>query len=397
MERISQKNTSIDMSNERTAIDQTTEEDSVAAFAIKGRDYKCPSCKELLIVRKGQKNRHHFAHHSLDKEDKCEYYDGPNMNSQKYTDVAESREHIQGKEYMCKIKKEKIIIVSRPCATGQCNTTDEFIIKKLDSANEELICEEPMLLADGRTIQPDVKLIDKHTREVLQVYEIYKSSRTLETNRPDLTWFEFDQKELRDTFLDPSYNNHETVFLKCIRQNIKCQRCVHEENILFDRIQKQKEEIEARKQKQREEREQQQIIREKIMFKIKLFKAIANATTDTQIKNKSLNSHEMFLNYQTFFCKRGWLSERQLFYLDKPYYHNNKEISFEYWQKHEEEVLGMISGKNMKECQTCHKKYTKNYFSNCRICKVELCEKNCLRYDGNTGSVYCVNHSSADD
>jgi hypothetical protein len=343
MERINKKNTSINMSKERTAIDQTTGEESVAAFAIESRLYKCPYCHEILQKpAKGPKNKHHFRHFAKKEGEKCEYYDGATMYDEKYVAEAESREHIQGKQYFKKIVEEKTIIVSRPCATGQCNTTDEFTINKRNDDTEVIIIEHPMKLKDGRNIKPDLAKVNQETLEVKEVYEIYNSSRTLETNRPDLIWFEFNQQQLFERYHDPSYNNHETVFLTCIRKNIKCQRCVHEENILFNRIQKQKEEIEARKQKQREERKQQQIIREKIMFKIKLFKAIADATTDIKIKNNSLNSHEMFLNYQTFFCKREWLSEKQLFYLDKPYYHNNKEISFEYWQKHEEEVLAMI-------------------------------------------------------
>jgi len=318
---------------ERTAIDQTTGEDALAAYAISSREYKCPCCDELLIIRKGEKNRHHFAHYSSSKEEKCEYYDGPSMYDSKYMEKAETRQHIQGKKYFKKIVEEKTIIVSRPCATGQCNTIQEFVINRRNPENEVISIEHPMKLKDGRNITADLAKVDQDTHEVKEVFEIYKSSRTLETNRPDLIWYEFNQQQVYERYHDQSYNTYETILLTCIRCNIKCQRCVHAENMLLNRQQ-----IEEKEKKNIEDR---------LRFKITFFseKFVSSFCEE----EKDFEKIKMFKSFQEQYSKKKTLSSKQLWHLNNPVYLGKRYISFEYWQKNEEELLKDIKGREEDE------------------------------------------------
>lgn len=322
---------------ERTAIDMTTGEDSLADYAIESRLYKCPYCLEILEKpAKGPKNKHHFRHFPKKEGENCQYYKGPNMYDEKYVAEAESREHIQGKHYFKKIVEEKTIIVSRPCATGQCNTVDEFIINKRNDDTEVIIIEHPMKLKDGRNIKPDLAKVNQETLEVKEVYEIYKSSRTLETNRPDLIWFEFSQQQVFDRYHDPSYNNHETVLLTCIRKNIKCQRCVHAENILLNR--------------QQIEESEKKNIEERIRFKRTFFSA--KFVSSFCEEEKDFEKIKMFNSFQEQYSKKKTLSSKQLWHLKNPVYLGNtcnRSISFEYWQKHEDEILKIIKGPEEEE------------------------------------------------
>ena len=45
------------------------------AIASKSEQYVCPDCSKDLILKKGQKNAHHFAHYK--STNPCTYYDKP--------------------------------------------------------------------------------------------------------------------------------------------------------------------------------------------------------------------------------------------------------------------------------------------------------------------------------
>jgi hypothetical protein len=301
---------------ERGAIDQSNDEYSIPRYAIKSRQYKCPCCNEMLILKKGLKNRHHFAHFAQD--DKCQFYDETKKNQYDYDRVNECNLHKQAKKILKRMLEDKTLIVNRHCATMQCNTHIEFIIKP-NELNETIEIEKPTILADGRLIKPDV--IKMKGNEIVEIYEIFDSHRTDEDNRINLNWYEFKATEIIDKYYDVSYNLFETVLLKCCRQTIKCTKCViAEQNYLLEykRSQKLAEENAAFLKKRADERAEF-IRREEEECKIKKQELLKKL--DYKIGKQPDN--EFWKSLKTQLIRKGELSEKQIYHINKPIYISN--------------------------------------------------------------------------
>jgi len=301
---------------ERGAIDQSNDEYSIPRYAIKSRQYKCPCCNEILILKKGTKNRHHFAHFAQD--DKCQFYDETKKNQYDYDRVNECNLHKQAKKVLKRMLEEKTLIVNRHCATMQCNTHIEFIIKLKE--NETIEIEKPMNLADGRLIKPDV--IKMSGNEIVEIYEILDSHRTEEDNRMNLNWYEFKATEIIDKYYDASYNLFDTILLKCCRQTIKCSKCIKTEQDYLARCEyillKNKEENERilrisreNVEKFKKEREEKERNKNDILKKI-----------DYKIGKQPEN--EFWQSLKSQLIRKGELSDKQIYHINKPIYiYNN--------------------------------------------------------------------------
>ena len=299
---------------ERGAIDQSNDEYSIPKYAIKSRKYKCPCCDEYLILKKGLKNRHHFAHFAQDN--KCEFYDDSKKNQYIYDRVNEQNLHKQAKKVLKRILEEKTIIIIRPCATMQCKTEIEFIIKP-DQYNETIEIEHSMNLADGRHIKPDVVKLSK-SKEILEIYEIFDSHKTEEENRLNLKWYEFQAKQIIEKYYDVSYNLFDTVLLKCCRQTIKCLKCITAEQeylLRCDRMRlKNQEENErilriSRENAERFKKEQD----EKEKRKNDILKKL-------ELKIEKQPENEFWPSLKLQLIRKGELSEKQIYCINKPIY-----------------------------------------------------------------------------
>jgi hypothetical protein len=291
---------------ERGAIDQTNDEYSIPKYAIKSRQYKCPCCNEYLILKKGSKNRHHFAHFAQDN--KCEFYDDNKKNKYIYDRVNEHNLHKQGKKVLKRMLEEKTIIVSRPCATMQCKTEIEFIIP-IRKLNETINIEYTMKLENGRLIKPDVVKISE-TNEILEIYEIFDSHRTEEENRLNMKWYEFQATEIIEKYYDSSYNKYETVLLKCFRQIVKCSKCIIAEQDYL---------LRCERMRQQNKEDNDRILRisqenaERFKIKNDIFKKL-----DYKIEKQPWNDFWQSLKSQLI--SKGNLSEKQIYHINKPIY-----------------------------------------------------------------------------
>ena len=62
------------------AINKATSQYEIPGIANKKNKYKCPDCNKDVILKKGEKVIHHFAHRA--DTEPCNYYSGPNESQQ---------------------------------------------------------------------------------------------------------------------------------------------------------------------------------------------------------------------------------------------------------------------------------------------------------------------------
>jgi|694.fasta_scaffold77331_6 hypothetical protein len=192
------------------AIDNITKEYVNIACAKKGEKYECPECNGEVILRKGEKNRIHFAHK---KESNCEYYEHP----------SESQIHKDGKMLIkMLIEKNKLEIYKEceECCEKQIMKIPEYTKEKMVKLeysfrydlNENIIKEEGVLRI------ADIAYINEK-EEIIWIIEILNTHKTKEEDRPE-PWNEIDAKEL----LKKDIKENEKVEIKCSRKNT-CKKC----------------------------------------------------------------------------------------------------------------------------------------------------------------------------
>ena len=84
------------------AIKKGTWEYKLVSEGIKKEEYECPECNKEVILRKGEKNRVHYAHK---KENKCEYYEKP----------SESQIHKEGKKLIKRLIEKNWLEIYKEC------------------------------------------------------------------------------------------------------------------------------------------------------------------------------------------------------------------------------------------------------------------------------------------
>jgi hypothetical protein len=181
------------------------------AIATKSEQYVCPDCSKDLILKKGQKNAHHFAHYK--STNPCTYYDKP----------SESQIHKDAKLLLKNLlDNKKQLTFIRKCI-GTCgNKPEEYEIPVVTDTSK--IVTEHRFMHNGPKIA-DVAYID--SGEIVCIFEICNTHKTDEINRPE-PWFEIDALDLIN-----SVNRQENeIIIQCIRENfcgkcipVKCHRC----------------------------------------------------------------------------------------------------------------------------------------------------------------------------
>ncbi len=84
------------------AIKKFNDEYENVCNAKKENEYKCPECESDVILRKGTKNRIHFAHK---KESNCQYYEHP----------SESEIHKEGKRVIKMLLEKNELNIYKKC------------------------------------------------------------------------------------------------------------------------------------------------------------------------------------------------------------------------------------------------------------------------------------------
>jgi hypothetical protein len=187
------------------AIDTENDQYTHPTKATKDKKYKCPECKEDVVLKQGVIRRHHFSHKSGTK---CSFYNHPE----------ESEIHKNGKFILKNLlEQHKHITFYRYCYG--CQTKIE---KKAPTLEDQCkIILEYSFLYEKKQCKADIGQISKES-EIECIYEIYHSHKTSESARPE-PWF-----EVSATYLSYLYNQNQLdsdhITLPCIRI-VSCDKC----------------------------------------------------------------------------------------------------------------------------------------------------------------------------
>ena len=195
----------------RGAINDATHKYEFPNVASKLNKYKCPACNKYIILRKGEKNKPHFAHFtSNDNEiESCSFYSHEN----------ESDIHKAAKALMKVISENHSYIhFHRTCDV--CHHPTNF---KVMTKNTRCVFEFQFNY-NGSKKQADIALIREDDDMMVCIFEICHTNTTKEENRPD-PWFEIKAQTLMDeTNKSLNINENGEFNIKCTRQYI-CPAC----------------------------------------------------------------------------------------------------------------------------------------------------------------------------
>ena len=192
------------------AIQVDTNEYVLPYKAEKNKKYKCISCQQKLILKKGNIRKCHFSHYS---ESGCSYYEHP----------SESELHKDAKyKFSSWLKKKQSINLSWNCSKfcyygKPCGNNDDEMVHTIGyEENDEVVIEYRDV---NNKYIADVAVINNN--EVRYIFEI-KYTHSTTTNRPE-PWFEINAKEI----LEEENNIDDSIYLTCIRNDIPryCNDC----------------------------------------------------------------------------------------------------------------------------------------------------------------------------
>lgn len=188
------------------AINNSTEKYEFPLIAKKEYKYKCPVCRDLVILRKGKRRIHHFAHRRVNN---CCFYENPH--------VYETELHKNAKERLKDILNNKgVVIITNKCNAG---THYEKVNIKYSEHSNALV--EYTFHHNDSVKRADVALIDISNNSIQYIFEIYATHK--QNNRPE-PWFEISASAI-NIMADNDNNLYE---FECIRDNKECQSCLTE-------------------------------------------------------------------------------------------------------------------------------------------------------------------------
>jgi hypothetical protein len=218
----------------------------------------CECCGESLIAKKGDTNRHHFAHKA---NSQCVY----NKNANGSGGVGAA--HINAQEKIYKYYNDykiSIRIKCHPikCSSGSmCRTWGEFDLKKRFPPSEYIMEIEYYYRTNGSICQFDIAILSKTNITAPPVYniEILDTHATKEEKRMNVEWVEISAKEVNDKIVY-SGDIKPILIYECKRNDNtvdnKCDNCVQYQRKREQWIQEQQEQYLQRQQEQEEYLEQ---------------------------------------------------------------------------------------------------------------------------------------------
>lgn len=190
------------------AINKATDEYVFPINALKKDKYICPFCETDIIFKCGKKRANHYSHK-------------PHSNCCYYTRPSESQIHKDGKRLMKKFldDRQKLFI------WRHCNCCDEDVeVLTLNNYSDDMKCvEEFAFKHNERNCSGDV-VLTKSGKEFF-IFEIFKTHRTDEVNRPHDKWVEINAEELiLRTMEQRNINDEGEIEIECVR-DILCDEC----------------------------------------------------------------------------------------------------------------------------------------------------------------------------
>ena len=201
------------------AIKKGTGEYKLVSEGIKKEEYECPECNKEVILRKGEKNRVHYAHK---KENKCEYYEKP----------SESQIHKEGKKLIKRLIEKNWLEIYKECV--ECREKEYMKIPeytydkkvelecsfKYDISNEEINENGTLRIADVAYLNEN--------QEIIWIIEILNTHKTKEEDRPE-PWNEIEAKELLKIV------DKDKIKIKCSRE-YTCEKCNEKKYIELNQL-----------------------------------------------------------------------------------------------------------------------------------------------------------------
>jgi hypothetical protein len=188
------------------AINKHTKQYCCAKLANKKEQYICPECNKELIIKKGTKRVHHFAHYKDDNP--CTYYNTP----------TETQIHKDAKLALKQILDNSIPLkITRKCYSCKSYIYD-WDVPDLKNCNIEIEYrfdyKKSLKIADLAVL---------YKNDIYTIFEIYNSHITKDDTRPE-PWFEFDAKTVLNRI------NKNSIELECIRKE-ECEECLQQQYI----------------------------------------------------------------------------------------------------------------------------------------------------------------------
>ena len=175
-------------------------------MANKKEEYICPECNKNLIIKKGTKRVHHFAHYKNDNP--CNYYNNPN----------ETQIHKDAKLALKQILETGIKLkITRICSCCNCYICD-WNVPNLKGYDIEI---EYRFDYNNSYKIADLAVLYKNN--IYVIFEVCKTHFTANDARPE-PWFEFDAKNILNNI------NTEKIELECIRKE-ECDDCLQKKYI----------------------------------------------------------------------------------------------------------------------------------------------------------------------
>jgi hypothetical protein len=191
--------------------------------AVKTDNYKCPVCENDIIFKSGKINRKHYSHKA---KSNCSYYNSP----------SESEIHKDGKRLMKKMldDKEKLMIWRNCKCCG-----DDIEVLSLINYTDKMECREEFAFQHNSNKRiADVVLLDDDN--INFIFEIFKTHRTDEINRPTDKWCEINAEDLIiNTMEERNRNDAGEIEIECVRDIICCE-CENKHKIKLEEKNKKK-------------------------------------------------------------------------------------------------------------------------------------------------------------
>ena len=203
------------------AVNKKTNEYVFPLHALKTDDYKCPICETDIIFKSGKTRRKHYSHKA---KSNCSYYNSP----------SESEIHKEGKRVIKKMldDKEKLMIWRNCKCCG-----DDVEVLTLINYTDKMICREEFTFQHNSNKRiADVVLLDDDN--INFIFEIFKTHRTDEINRPTDKWCEINAEDLIiNTMEERNRNDCGEIEIECVR-DVLCCECENKHKIKLEEQQK---------------------------------------------------------------------------------------------------------------------------------------------------------------
>ena len=329
----------------------------------------CECCGESLIAKKGDTNRHHFAHKA---NSQCVY----NKNANGSGGVGAA--HINAQEKIYKYYNDykiSIRIKCHPikCSSGSmCRTWGEFDLKKRFPPSEYIMEIEYYYRTNGSICQFDIAILSKTNITAPPVYniEILDTHATKEEKRMNVEWVEISAKEVNDKIVYSGdikpiliyecKRNDNTVDNKCdncVQYQRKREQWIQEQQEQYLQRQQEQEEYfeQCRKKRERERQEREQKYQEQLeqMKREEQIKWLEwhNDKINQNNEKKRVDEEKMYQQRQRIESLSNQLFERnpELFKTkDSPH------LIGKYEKIAKKEIKSCVACKSSKRCLTCN-------------------------------------------